>query len=94
MFVENINNGRSGYAISFSDISKGCIWSLEISENIEYSSNRESSSKGKGIIFIECLLAVGTLVSPSMIDNIAVSDAQVLNRKLYPSDDCKLYYPI
>ena len=63
MFVENINNRCSGYAISSSDISKGCIWSLEISENIEYSSYRESSSKSEGIIFIECLLAVGTLVS-------------------------------
>ncbi|MDQ9765432.1 hypothetical protein RFZ47_19680, partial [Acinetobacter baumannii] len=28
------------------------------------------------IIFIECLLAVGTLVSPCMIDDIAASDAQ------------------
>ena len=72
MFIENINNRCSGYAVSSSDISKGCIWRLEISENIEYSSNRESSSKSEGVIFIECLLAVGTLVSPSMIDDITV----------------------
>ena len=72
MFVENINNRCSGYAVSFADICECCIWSLEISENIEYSSNRESSSKGEGIIFIECLLAVGTFVSPSVIDDIAV----------------------
>ena len=76
MSVENINNRCSGYAVSFADICECCIWSLEISENIEYSSNRESSSKSEGIIFLECLLAVGTLVSPCMIDDIAVSDAQ------------------
>ena len=36
----------------------------------------ELSSKGEGIIFIECLLAVRTLISPCMIDDIAVSGAQ------------------
>ena len=72
MPIKNINSRCSGYTVSTCDICECCIWSLEISENIEYSSNREPSSKCKGIIFVECLLAVGTLVSPSVIDDIAV----------------------
>lgn len=76
MPVKNINSRCSGYTISSGNICECCIWRFEISENIEYSSYRELSSKGEGIVFIECLLAVGTLVSPCMIDDIAVSDAQ------------------
>ena len=72
MPVKNINSRCSGYTVSSGNICECCIWRLKISENIEYSSYRELSSKGEGIIFIECLLAVGTLVSASMIDNIAV----------------------
>ena len=62
MPVENINSRCSGYTVSSGNICECCIWRFEISENIEYSSYRELSSKGEGIIFIECLLAVGTLV--------------------------------
>ena len=72
MPVKNIYNRCSGYAISSSNISKGCIWRLEISENIEYSSNRESSSKSEGFIVFECLLAGRTLLPSCMIDYIAV----------------------
>ncbi len=75
MPVKNINSRCSGYTVSSGNICECCIWRLKISENIEYSSYRELSSKGEGIIFIECLLAVGTLVSPCMIDDIAVGGA-------------------
>ena len=28
------------------------------------------------------------------IDKLSITKDYLLNRKLYPSDDCKLYYPI
>ncbi len=40
MPVKNINSRCSGYTVSSGDICECCIWKLEISENIEYSSNR------------------------------------------------------
>ena len=40
MPVKNINSRCSGYTVSSGDICECCIWRLEISENIEYSSNR------------------------------------------------------
>ena len=62
--------------MSFGNISKSCIWRFKVFENIGNSNNRELTSKGKWIIFIECLFTMKALISSCLVDDITVGDGQ------------------